>query len=68
MHRYYLKHLRELEAESIYVIREVYAQFNNPCLLFSGAAGIIRPRISPRTREFRFKNFIRQNSIGSNFR
>ncbi|MCE2495904.1 MAG: sulfate adenylyltransferase subunit CysD [Flavobacteriales bacterium] len=36
MNRYYLKHLRELEAESIYVIREVYAQFNNPCLLFSG--------------------------------
>jgi sulfate adenylyltransferase subunit 2 len=36
MHRYYLKHLRELEAESIYVIREVYAQFNKPCLLFSG--------------------------------
>lgn len=36
MHRYYLKHLRELEAESIFVIREVYAQFNNPCLLFSG--------------------------------
>ncbi len=36
MPSYYLKHLRELEAESIYVIREVYAQFNNPCLLFSG--------------------------------
>ena len=36
MHSYYLKHLRELEAESIFVIREVYAQFNNPCLLFSG--------------------------------
>jgi len=36
MHSYYLKHLRELEAESIFVIREIYAQFNNPCLLFSG--------------------------------
>jgi len=31
-----LNHLRELEAESIYVIREVAAQFDNPCMLFSG--------------------------------
>lgn len=31
-----LNHLRELEAESIYIIREVAAQFENPCLLFSG--------------------------------
>ena len=29
-------HLRELEAESIYVIREVAAQFENPAMLFSG--------------------------------
>lgn len=36
MNRYNLKHLSELEAESIYVIREVFAQFNNPCILFSG--------------------------------
>ena len=33
---YNLNHLRELEAESIYVIREVAAQFENPGLLFSG--------------------------------
>ncbi|MCB9034200.1 MAG: sulfate adenylyltransferase subunit CysD [Chitinophagales bacterium] len=33
---YSLTHLRELEAESIFVIREVAAQFENPCLLFSG--------------------------------
>ena len=33
---YHLNHLRELEAESIYVIREVAAQFQNPVLLFSG--------------------------------
>jgi sulfate adenylyltransferase subunit 2 len=33
---YNLSHLRELEAESIYVLREVAAQFENPCLLFSG--------------------------------
>jgi sulfate adenylyltransferase subunit 2 len=34
--KYQLKHLQELEAEGIYVIREVYAQFNNPVILFSG--------------------------------
>jgi sulfate adenylyltransferase subunit 2 len=34
--RYTLTHLKELEAESIYVIREVYAQFENPVILFSG--------------------------------
>lgn len=31
-----MNHLRELEAESIYVIREVVAQFENPVMLFSG--------------------------------
>jgi sulfate adenylyltransferase subunit 2 len=36
MFRYNLDHLRELESESIYVIREVAAQFQNPVLLFSG--------------------------------
>lgn len=34
--RYTLTHLKELEAESIYVMREVYAQFENPVILFSG--------------------------------
>jgi sulfate adenylyltransferase subunit 2 len=33
---YKLNHLRELEAESVYVLREVAAQFENPVLLFSG--------------------------------
>ncbi|MDX9695018.1 MAG: sulfate adenylyltransferase subunit CysD [Bacteroidales bacterium] len=36
MNQYKINHLRELEAESIYVIREVVAQFENPCMLFSG--------------------------------
>lgn len=31
-----LKHLKELEAESIYVLRETAAQFERPALLFSG--------------------------------
>lgn len=34
--KYYVTHLRELESEAIYVLREVAAQFENPVLLFSG--------------------------------
>ena len=33
---YNLDHLTELEAESIYVLREVAAQFDRPAILFSG--------------------------------
>lgn len=33
---YHLNHLKELEAESIYIIREVAAQFERPVLMFSG--------------------------------
>ncbi|MCG8476270.1 MAG: sulfate adenylyltransferase subunit CysD, partial [Cytophagales bacterium] len=36
MRSYNLNHLKELEAEAIYVLREVAAQFENPALLFSG--------------------------------
>ena len=36
MTKYHLTHLKELEAESIFIIREVVAQFENPVLLFSG--------------------------------
>lgn len=36
MQKYYLNHLQELEAEAIYVIREVVAQFDRPAILFSG--------------------------------
>ena len=31
---YHLNHLKELESESIFVLREVAAQFENPCILF----------------------------------
>lgn len=31
-----LSHLKELEAESIFIIRETFAQFNKPAILFSG--------------------------------
>lgn len=34
--KYNLTHLKELESEAIFVIREVVAQFENPALLFSG--------------------------------
>ncbi len=36
MKKYNLNHLRELESESIFIMREVAAQFENPGLLFSG--------------------------------
>lgn len=36
MSHYYLNYLEELEAEAIYVLREVAAQFDNPVILFSG--------------------------------
>ena len=36
MQSYNLTHLKELEAEAIFVIREVAAQFERPVMLFSG--------------------------------
>ena len=33
---YKMTHLREIEAEAIYVLREVAAQFDRPAILFSG--------------------------------
>ena len=36
MNKYNLTHLDELESESIFVIREVAAQFERPAILFSG--------------------------------
>jgi sulfate adenylyltransferase subunit 2 len=36
MKNHHLTHLKELESESIYVLREVAAQFEKPALLFSG--------------------------------
>lgn len=36
MSNYFLSHLKELEAEAIYIIREVVAQFERPAILFSG--------------------------------
>lgn len=36
MDKYYLNYLDELESESIYILREVWSQFKNPAILFSG--------------------------------
>jgi sulfate adenylyltransferase subunit 2 len=36
MNQHHLTHLKELESESIFVLREVAAQFERPALLFSG--------------------------------
>jgi len=36
MPKYYLNYIDELESEAIYVLREVWAQFQNPVILFSG--------------------------------
>ncbi len=35
-HTYTVKHLKHLESESIFLLRETVAQFQNPVLLFSG--------------------------------
>lgn len=36
MGKYYLNYLDELESEAIFILREVWAQFQNPVILFSG--------------------------------
>jgi sulfate adenylyltransferase subunit 2 len=36
MNKFYLNYIDELESESIYIIREFYAQFERPAILFSG--------------------------------
>jgi len=36
MSKYFLNYLDELESEAMFVLREVYAQFRNPTILFSG--------------------------------
>lgn len=36
MSKYFLNYLDELESEAIFVLREVWSQFDNPVILFSG--------------------------------
>ena len=70
MKSYNLKHLQELEAESMYVIREVAAQFENPALLFSGGKDSIvcyhlaRKAFYPAAVPFPLLSFITPIIIG----
>jgi len=36
LNKFFLNYLEELESEAVFVLREVYAQFQNPVILFSG--------------------------------
>jgi sulfate adenylyltransferase subunit 2 len=60
MSSYTVSNLVHLEAESIFVLREVAAQFENPCLLFSGGkdsicvAHLARKAFWPARIPFRF--------------
>jgi hypothetical protein len=50
MTTYNLTHLRQLEAESIHIIREVAAEFENPVMLYSiGKDSPRRPSGRPST-------------------
>ncbi len=51
MGNYVLSHLKELESEAIFVIREIAAQFENPVLLFSGGSSDLKEFISKRGNE-----------------
>lgn len=49
MHSYNLSHLKLLEAEAIFVIRETAAQFDKPVLLFSGGKdSIVMTRLAQK--------------------
>jgi sulfate adenylyltransferase subunit 2 len=48
-HQYQLSHLQALEAEAIFIIREVVAEFERPVLLFSGGKdSIVMLRLAER--------------------
>ena len=49
MHRYSLSHLKQLESEAIFIIREVVAQFERPVMLFSGGKdSIVMTRLAEK--------------------
>ena len=49
MYRYSLSHLKQLESEAIFVIREVVAQFERPVMLFSGGKdSIVMTRLAEK--------------------
>lgn len=64
MSNYAINHLRELESEAIFVIREVAAQFDNPALLFSGGKDSILLTYLAKKSILPCKNSISFNSCG----
>ncbi|MBO0768548.1 MAG: phosphoadenosine phosphosulfate reductase family protein, partial [Solirubrobacterales bacterium] len=66
---YELSHLEALEAESIYIMREVAAQFERPVLLFSGGKdSIVLMRLAEKAfRPGRFPFPVMHVDTGHNF-
>jgi sulfate adenylyltransferase subunit 2 len=67
--KYELSHLQTLEAESIYIMREVAAQFERPVLLFSGGKdSIVLMRLAEKAfRPGRFPFPVMHVDTGHNF-
>ena len=67
--KYELSHLQTLEAESIYIMREVAAQFEHPVLLFSGGKdSIVLMRLAEKAfRPGRFPFPVMHVDTGHNF-
>ncbi|MEA2495321.1 MAG: sulfate adenylyltransferase subunit 2, partial [Thermoleophilaceae bacterium] len=66
---YDISDLRELEAEAIYILREVAAEFENPVLLFSGGKdSIVLLRLAEKAfRPARFPFPMMHVDTGHNF-
>ena len=47
-HDYTITHLKQLESEAIYILRETAAQFEKPVLLFSGGKDSIMAHLAKR--------------------
>ena len=67
--KYELSHLQTLEAESIFIMREVAAQFERPVLLFSGGKdSIVLMRLAEKAfRPGRFPFPVMHVDTGHNF-
>jgi sulfate adenylyltransferase subunit 2 len=67
--KYELSHLQALEAESIYIFREVAAQFERPVLLFSGGKdSLVLTRLAEKSfRPGRFPFPVMHIDTGHNF-
>src|SRR5438132_4554451 len=66
---YHLTHLDELEAEAVYIMREVAAELERPVLLFSGGKdSIVLLRLAEKTfRPAKFPFPVRHVDTGHNF-